>query len=90
MNDIDEIIEQNKSLKDQLATLSYSHAEHRQRLDEMLMKNYKEKNAMAEALNTEPIYWEMMSEIRALKRNFAESLAHGKNAGNNIPSTNPT
>ena len=64
---IEEIVEHNKCLQDHLADLSITHAKHRQRLDELISGYVRDKKDLAAALETEPIHWEMVREIKSLK-----------------------
>ena len=48
--DTNDIIEENRHLKDQLSTLSKTHARDRQRLDDLLSDYIRDKRIIGEAL----------------------------------------
>lgn len=68
---MEELVEENLSLKDQLATLSKTHAKDRQRLDELLSDYVRDKRIIGEALGlvgeNAMIHFSQMRAILALQ-----------------------
>jgi hypothetical protein len=66
-----ELVEENRHLKDQLATLSKTHAKDRQRLDELLSDYVRDKRIIGEALGLTGenvmIHWFQLRAIHSLQ-----------------------
>ena len=69
---INELVEENRHLKEQLATLSITHAKDRQRLDELLSDFVRDKRIIGEALGLTGenvlIHWFQLREIHTLQK----------------------
>ncbi|MBC8125816.1 MAG: hypothetical protein H8M99_01530 [Gloeobacteraceae cyanobacterium ES-bin-144] len=75
---INELVEENRHLKEQLATLSITHAKARQRLDELLSDYVRDKRIIGEALGLTGenvmIHWFQLRAIHSLQNEQSPSV----------------
>lgn len=81
---VNELVEENRHLKEQLATLSITHAKDRQRLDELLSDYVRDKRVIGEALGltgeSVMAHWFQLQAIHSLQNAETIHQKGGKDA----------